>query len=95
MKKPASIASLKKINVKSDTQSAVKNVADYVLLNAKKLDKETIAKYVGIALLVIYGIRKSNVVGSLILSIVTGLVTKFMSEKLALSVATEAELDTK
>jgi hypothetical protein len=65
-----------------DLQQMAQEVIKYIETHAKKLDKATLAKYAGIAVLVIYGLRKSNVLGSLALSLITGLVTKYVSEQM-------------
>jgi hypothetical protein len=65
-----------------DLQSMAEEVIKYIETHAKKLDKATLAKYAGIAVLVIYGLRKSNVLGSLALSLVTGMVTKYITDQI-------------
>ena len=66
----------------SDVHSTAETVVRFLESKAKKIDKTTLAKYVAVAVLVIYGIRKSNILGSLAISLVTGVMTKFMADTL-------------
>lgn len=65
----------------SDIHSMADTVVSYLGEQAKNMDKATLAKYVAIAVLVIYGIRKSNVLGSLAISLITGVVSKYLAER--------------
>jgi hypothetical protein len=65
----------------NDLQSMAEEVIKYIEAQAKNIDKATLAKYAAIAVLVIYGLRRSNVLGSLALSLITGLVTKYISDQ--------------
>ena len=65
----------------SDVHSMADTVISYLGEQAKNMDKATLAKYVAIAVLVIYGIRKSNVLGSLAISLITGIVSKYLAER--------------
>lgn len=82
MKKAATTRKKATAKPVSDIQTMAQNVVHYLEGHAKKIDKATLAKYVAVAVLVIYGIRKSNVLGSLAISLITGIVTKFMADKL-------------
>ncbi|HLP52180.1 MAG TPA: hypothetical protein VK154_14925 [Chitinophagales bacterium] len=77
-----SISPRRKAAVKpTDVQSIADTVVSYLGEQAKNMDKATLAKYVAIAVLVIYGIRKSNVLGSLAISLITGVVSKYLAER--------------
>lgn len=78
------IATRRKATAKpvSDLQSRAEEIIKFLEGHAKKIDKTTLAKYVAIAALVIYGIRRSNVLGSLTISLLTGAITKFMADKI-------------
>lgn len=65
----------------SEVHSMANDVIKYLESHAKNLDKATIAKYVAVAVIVLYGIRKSNILGGLSLSIITAIVSKFMADK--------------
>jgi len=65
----------------SDVHSTAQDVIRFLETKAKNMDKATLAKYIGVAVLVIYGIRKSNILGGITLSLLTGIVTKFMADK--------------
>jgi hypothetical protein len=82
--KKSTASSKRKSNSKptNDLQSMAEEVIKYIETQAKNIDKATLAKYAGIAVLVIYGLRKSNVLGSLVLSIITGVVTKYVSDQM-------------
>ncbi len=64
-----------------DMSEVAQQVLDYIETHTKKIDKTTLIKYIGLALVVIYGIRKSNILSSLAISIITGLVTKLLAER--------------
>ncbi|HLP21387.1 MAG TPA: hypothetical protein VK174_13840 [Chitinophagales bacterium] len=65
----------------TDVHSMADTIVSYLGEQAKNMDKATLAKYVAIAVLVIYGIRKSNVLGSLAISLITGIVSKYLAER--------------
>jgi hypothetical protein len=66
----------------AELQNLAEEVIKYIETQAKDLDAATLAKYAGIAVLVIYGLRKSNVLGSIAISIVTGIITKYLSDQM-------------
>jgi hypothetical protein len=63
-----------------DLQAMAEEVIKYIEDKAKNIDKATLAKYVGVAILVLYGLRKSNILGSLAMSVITGMVAKYVSD---------------
>lgn len=67
---------------KADHQTMQDKVLGYINSNVKNIDKTQLAMYVGVALLVIYGIRKSNLMGSLTISLITAAISKFFAAEL-------------
>jgi|ERR1043165_3107833 hypothetical protein len=81
-KKAATSVKRAKAKPESEVHSTAENILGFLETKARNMDKLTIAKYTAVALLVIYGIRKSNVLGSLAVSVVTGVVSKFMADNM-------------
>jgi len=65
-----------------DLEEKGKEVLKYIEQHFHAMDKETMVKYIPIALLALYGISKSNVLRSLLVSIAIGLIAKYVEDKL-------------
>ena len=69
----------------SDTrelQERGENVIENLMKQAKDIDKTTLAKYAGLGVLAIFGLRKSPILRSIAMSIVTGMVAKYVADKI-------------
>ncbi len=60
-------------------ESMIEKVADYLYAHAKTVDKATLLKYAGIAILVFYGLRKSNLLSGIAITLITGVITNLIS----------------
>ena len=58
-----------------------KKVIDFMKAEVEKIDKETILKVAAVAIVGIYALRRGGVVGSLLLSAATGVVTKYLAQE--------------
>jgi|GEM_PF-5031894 len=65
-----------------DIKKIAQKVMDYINGEEASADKETILKYVSVAILAIYGVRKGGLIGGLLLSAATGLVAKYVQESI-------------
>ncbi len=63
-----------------DIKKIAQKVKDYIKGESGTFDQETIVKYISVAIVAIYGIRKGGLIGSLLLSVAAGLVTKYLLE---------------
>jgi hypothetical protein len=66
----------------SDLQAMADEAIKFIENKAMNMDKAQLAKYVGIAVLAFYGLRRSNILGSIAMSIVTGMVAKYVQDKM-------------
>ena len=82
MKKPTTTRKKASAKPLSDVHVMAQDVIKYLETHAKKIDKATLAKYIAVAVLIIYGIRKSNVLGSIAISLITGVASKFMADRM-------------
>lgn len=67
------------INNHPQIEPLVEKLTDYLYQHAKNIDKATLLKYVGIAILVIYGLRKSNLLSGIAITLISGLVANLIS----------------
>ena len=66
----------------NDIADKAKAVLTFIEEQGIKIDKASLAKYIVLAMAIVYGIRKSNVLGSITVSLITGLITKLLADKL-------------
>ncbi len=62
-------------------EEVAKKVMAYMKEHSQEFDKKTIAKYAAVGVLMLYGMRKNSVLGSMLVSIAAGIITKYILEK--------------
>lgn len=60
-------------------EDMTQKVTDYLYEHVRNIDKATLLKYAGIALLVFYGIRKSNILSGIAITLISGLITNLLA----------------
>jgi hypothetical protein len=65
---------------KFDIKKIAQRVMDYIKDENGSLDREAILKYVSVAIVAIYGVRKGGIIGGLLVSAAAGLVAKYVTE---------------
>lgn len=61
-------------------EQIAKKVMAYMKEHSQEMDKKTIAKYAAVGVLMLYGMRKNSVLGSMMVSIAAGVITKYILE---------------
>ncbi len=62
-------------------EDMARQVYAYIKEYTGQMDKKTLAKYVAVATLVVFGLRKNNFLGRLVVSAAAGMVAKYILEK--------------
>jgi hypothetical protein len=65
-----------------DFEKMGRDVLKYLETHFANLDKADITKYVAVALVVLYGVRRSSILSSVAVSLITALVAKFLAEQI-------------
>ena len=81
LKAKASKNNTRESHTQPDAKEVASKVISYLEEHFENFDKKSLLKFIPIAILLIYGIRKSNFLLSMILPIATGLITKYFSDR--------------
>ena len=74
-------AGKKKAQSQPNAKQVASKVISYMEEHFENFDKKSLIKFIPVAILLIYGIRKSNFLLSMILPIATGIIAKYSSER--------------